>query len=165
MPLDPLDAARKLSEGGGVEQELRFLADASAILSSSLDYQKTMRALARLAVPIFGDYCAVDVVREDGTFERVDLVVDDPERKELAERLRKFAPKRSVRGPAMLAIESGEAVIENEVSVATARRSAQSEVHLELIRQWATRSFMMVPLRARARSLGLFTVGSFTGRQ
>jgi signal transduction histidine kinase/ActR/RegA family two-component response regulator len=165
VPLDPVDAARKLSEGAGVEQELRFLADASAILSSSLDYQKTMRALARLAVPIFGDYCAVDVVREDGTFERVDLVVDDPARQQLADRLRRFAPKRSVHGPAMHAIESGEPIVENAVSVATARRSAQSEEHLELIRQWATRSFMMVPLRARARSLGLFTVGSFAGRQ
>ena len=34
--------------------------------------EQTLRALARLAVPMFGDYCAVDVVREDGAFARVD---------------------------------------------------------------------------------------------
>jgi signal transduction histidine kinase len=165
VPSDPLDLGKVAADGAGVEQELRFLADASAILSSSLDYQKTMRALARLAVPIFGDYCAVDVIRDDGTFERVDLVVDDPARAELADRLRKFAPTRTVHGPAMQAIESGQAVIENEATPEKGRRSAQSAQHLELIRQWGTRSFMMVPLRARGRSLGLFTVGSFTGRQ
>jgi signal transduction histidine kinase len=165
VPFDPLDPGKVAADGAGVEHELRFLADASAILSSSLDYQKTMRALARLAVPIFGDYCAVDVLRDDGTFERVDLVVDDPARAELADRLRKFAPTRAVHGPAMEAIESGKPVIENDASPAKGRRSAQSAEHLELIRQWGTRSFMMVPLRARGRSLGLFTVGSFSGRQ
>jgi signal transduction histidine kinase len=148
-----------------VEQEQRFLADASAILSSSLDYEKTMRALARLAVPVFGDYCAVDVMRDDGTFERVDLVTDDASRAELAERLRGFAPTRSVHGPAMRAIESGEPLIDNDATPEKATRTAQSPEHLDLIRRWGARSFMMVPLRARGRSLGLLTVGSFTGRQ
>ena len=147
-----------------VEQEQRFLADASAILSSSLDYEKTMRALARLAVPVFGDYCAVDVMRDDGTFERVDLVTDDPSRVELAERLRGFAPTPSVHGPAMRAIESGEPLIDNEATPQKATRTAQSPEHLDLIRRWGARSFMMVPLRARGRSLGLLTVGSFTDR-
>ena len=76
MSLDPPDAVRKLSGSTGAEQDLRFLADASAILSSSLDYQRTMRALARLAVPMFGDYCAVDVIRDDGTFEPVEVQPD-----------------------------------------------------------------------------------------
>jgi len=148
-----------------VEQEQRFLAEASAILSSSLDPQKTMQALARLAVPVFGDYCAVDVLLADGTFERVDLVTDDPARAEVAERLRRFAPTRAVHGPAMRAIDSGEALIDNDATPEKATRSAQSPEHLDLIRRWGTRSFMMVPLRARGRSLGLLTVGSFGGRE
>jgi signal transduction histidine kinase len=164
VPFDPLDTAHRAA-ADGIEQQLRFLADASAILSSSLDYQKTMRALARLAVPIFGDYCAVDVIRDDGTFERVDLVVDDPARAALAGHLRRFAPTRAVHGPAMQAIESGEPIIENDTSPDKAQRSAQSPEHLELIKEWGARSFMMVPLRARGRSLGLFTVGSFSGRR
>ncbi len=165
MPVDPSELERTRSGHSGVEWELRFLADASAILSSSLDYEKTMRALARLAVPMFGDYCAVDVIRDDGTFERVDLVVDDPSRLELAARLRRFAPTRSVHGPAMEAIESGSAVVENDAVPERAARSAQSAEHLALMQQWGARAFMMVPLRARGRSLGLFTVGSFGGRQ
>ena len=148
-----------------VEQEQRFLAEASAILSSSLDPEKTMQALARLAVPVFGDYCAVDVLREDGTFERVDLVTDDPSRAAVVRQLKQFAPTRAVPGPAMQAIDSGEALIENDATPEKATRTAQSAEHLELIHRWGARSFMMVPLRARGRSLGLLTVGSFSERQ
>src|SRR4051794_3015493 len=41
-----------------------FLAEASAVLATSLDYATTLRALAEAAVPRLGDWCAVDVVRD-----------------------------------------------------------------------------------------------------
>src|SRR4029079_16793020 len=37
-----------------------FLADATLILSRSLDYEKTLAAVTRLAVPEIADWCAVD---------------------------------------------------------------------------------------------------------
>ncbi len=154
-----------MTEHRRVEEEQRFLAHASAFLSSSLDYETTLRALARLAVPMFGDYCAVDVLREDGTFARVDLVVDDPSRKEIGEALRRYPPRLTTEGPAVKAIRSGEPVIDNATGPEKAARSAQNAEHLELIRRFGVRSFQMVPLRSRGRTLGLFTTGSFTGRQ
>ena len=96
-----------MTEQRRVEDDQRFLAHASAFLSSSLDYEATLKTLARLAVPMFGDYCAVDVLQEDGTFRRVDLVVDDPSRQELAQALKHYPPKLSTEGPAVRAIKSG----------------------------------------------------------
>jgi len=148
-----------------VEEDQRFLAHASAFLSSSLDYEATLKALARLAVPMFGDYCAVDVLQEDGTFRRVDLVVDDPSRKEIGEALKQYPPKLTIAGPAVRAIRSGEPVIDNATGPEKAVRSAQSPEHLELIRRFGVRSFQMVPFRSRGQTLGLFTTGSFTARQ
>ena len=153
-----------ISERRRIEQEQRFLAKASSILSSSLDYETTLKALARLAVPTFGDYCTVDVMRDDGTFARVDLVVDDPDRAEVAKALRRYPPTLSVEGPAVLAIRSGEPYVENEASPEKAHRSAQNAEHLELLRRFGVRSFMMVPLRSRGRTLGLFATGSFGAR-
>ena len=43
------------------EQGHRFLAEASRVLARSLDYEETLRAVARLAVPEIADWCAVDV--------------------------------------------------------------------------------------------------------
>ena len=118
-----------ITEHRRVEQEQRFLAHASAFLSSSLDYETTLRALARLAVPMFGDYCAVDVLQDDGTFARVDLVVDDPSRKEIGEALRRYPPRLTTEGPAVRAIKSGEPVIDNETGpekAATERAESRS---------------------------------------
>jgi signal transduction histidine kinase/CheY-like chemotaxis protein len=154
-----------ISEHRRIEEEQRFLAHASAFLSSSLDYETTLRALARLAVPMFGDYCAVDVLQDDGTFARVDLVVDDPSRQEIANALRRYPPRLTTEGPAVRAIKSGEPVVDNATGPEKAGRSAQDAEHLELIRRFGVRSFQMVPLRSRGRTLGLFTTGSFTGRQ
>ena len=154
-----------ITEHRRVEEEQRFLAHASAFLSSSLDYETTLRALARLAVPTFGDYCAVDVLREDGTFTRVDLVCDDASRQEVAVALRKYPPKLSVEGPAVRAIKSGEVIVDNDTGPEKSARSAQNSEHRELLRQFGVRSFQMVPLRSRGRTLGLFTTGSFSGRQ
>lgn len=154
-----------ITERRRIEEEQRFLAKASSILSSSLDYETTLRALARLAVPTFGDYCTVDVMRDDGTFARVDLVVDDPDRAEVAKALRRYPPTLSVEGPAVLAIRSGEPYVDNAASPEKAPRSAQNAAHLELLRRFGVRSFMMVPLRSRGRTLGLFAAGSFGGRR
>jgi signal transduction histidine kinase/ActR/RegA family two-component response regulator len=154
-----------ITERHRVEQEQRFLARASSILSSSLDYETTLKALARLAVPTFGDYCVVDVLREDGTFARVDLVVDDPTRVEIGEKLRNYPPSLRVEGPAVRAIRTGEPFVDNASSPEKAHRSAQDPEHLALLQQWSVRSFMMVPLRSRGRSIGLFSAGSFSGRR
>src|SRR3954470_21434419 len=154
-----------MTEHRRVEEEQRFLAHASAFLSSSLDYETTLRALAGLAVPMFGDYCAVDVLKEDGTFSRVDLVVEDPDRRQIGEALKRYPPKLSIEGPAVRAITSGEPFVDNDTGPEKASRSAQTPEHLELLRRFGVRSFQMVPLRSRGRTLGLLTTGSFTGRQ
>ena len=49
------------------EEALRFLAESGAELSSSLDYRATLAGVARLAVPHLADWCAVDVLEEDGS--------------------------------------------------------------------------------------------------
>ena len=51
-------------------QRLRFLADASALLTSSLDYEATLDHLAELVVPAIAEWCAVYLLEEDGVVRR-----------------------------------------------------------------------------------------------
>ncbi|MBA3231351.1 MAG: GAF domain-containing protein [Acidobacteria bacterium] len=148
-----------------IEQEQRFLAEASRVLASSLDYNSTLQALARLAVPVFGEYCAIDVQREDGRFERIELVVQEPSRQPIADALKAFPPALSVDSPAARAIRTGETVVSHDCPPELLEQSAQSPAHLELLRHFAVTSFVMVPLRARGRTLGLLTAGSFSHRR
>ncbi|MEW6495748.1 MAG: ATP-binding protein, partial [Cyanobacteriota bacterium] len=55
-----------ITERKRAEESLRFLAEASALLSASLDYEKTLACLVKLAVPFIADLCFIDIVEEGG---------------------------------------------------------------------------------------------------
>jgi PAS domain S-box-containing protein len=57
-----------------------FLAEASRVLGSSLDYAPTLQRIAQLAVPQVADWCAVDLLGERGEIERVAVHGSDPGR-------------------------------------------------------------------------------------
>jgi signal transduction histidine kinase len=144
-----------------IEQEQRFLAEASRLLSSSLEYDKTVRSLARLAVPVLGDICAVDIVREDGSLERVELVTDDEARRAMVERLRAYRPSgASHDSAAERALREGQPALVAEVTDEVLTLLADGAGHLDLLRTLGPKSLMVVPLRARGRTLGLLTVAS-----
>src|SRR5271170_3415148 len=61
---------------------LKSLAEASAILSSSLDYQKTLNTVARLAVPFLADWCTVSMY-ENSKLTAIAIAHVDPERERM----------------------------------------------------------------------------------
>ena len=97
-------AARRAAEEA--HRSLAFLAEASATLGSSLDYERTLARVVDLAVPRLADWCAVFVAAADGSIRRLALAHADPERVELVRRLLDRYPpdpdapaKRRVRHP------------------------------------------------------------------
>src|SRR5690606_19410080 len=69
---DPLGAAA--TDSGSSEKlwrQLAFLARASQVLVSSLDYQQTLSTVAQLIVPHFADWCTVDMIEEDGLMRQL----------------------------------------------------------------------------------------------
>ncbi|HEU5423106.1 MAG TPA: histidine kinase N-terminal 7TM domain-containing protein, partial [Nitrolancea sp.] len=56
-------AARRAAEEA--QARLAFLAEASRVLGSSLDYEATLQRVVRLAVPRLAEYCAVDLIHDD----------------------------------------------------------------------------------------------------
>jgi len=62
---------------------LRFLAEASEQLSESLDYDRTLSRVTRLAEPYLADWCTVDLLESDGRIHRVAAARLDPTREAL----------------------------------------------------------------------------------
>src|SRR5213593_1227610 len=62
---------RSREQAERANRQTAFLAEASAALGSSLDYEETLRTVAQLAVPQIADWCAVDVVDEHGEVQRL----------------------------------------------------------------------------------------------
>jgi PAS domain S-box-containing protein len=67
-------AARRAAEEA--QARLALLAEASSMLAGSLEYEATMPAVARLAVPLLGDCCVVDVFEPE--WRRVAAIHVDP---------------------------------------------------------------------------------------
>ena len=56
----------------------RFLAQASAVLASALEYEQTLARIAQLAVPRLADWCSVALPDEHGQLVTVALAHSDP---------------------------------------------------------------------------------------
>src|SRR5205807_7019068 len=83
---------RDITERKRAEQASRFLADASKSLAVLVDHGSTMQKVARLAVPSFADWCAVDLLEPDGSLRRVAVAHVDPSKVELAHELNRRHP-------------------------------------------------------------------------
>src|SRR5690242_18296322 len=79
------------AEAERANDRLAFLAEASEILSRSLDYRETLAEVARLAVPRLADWCSVEML-EDGEIVSVAVTHVDPAKVQLARDLRKRYP-------------------------------------------------------------------------
>jgi signal transduction histidine kinase len=133
----------------------KFLAEASALLESSLDYHATLEMVVRLAVPIIADLAAVALRDENGAISWASSVHRDPSKEELTAQLREFAPRTdsSVR-PVVSAMETGEPVLIPQVNDDFLCSIARGETHLALLRQLQLRSYMSLPLTSQGRVFG-----------
>ncbi len=137
-----------------------FLAEASAVLSSSLDYETTLARLAELAVPELATWCVIDMVTESGGIERLAVAHQDPEKVAWARQLQERHPpdpNDPTGVPAV--IRTGEAefhpLIPDEVLDAAAARNPELG---EVISELGLRSWICVPLKARGRTLGALSL-------
>jgi|GEM_PF-1050711 len=141
-------------------ESMRFLAEAGALLSSSaLDLEGTLASLARLVVPRMADWCAVELVEEDGRSRQVAVAHVDPSRVRLAEDVRERYPPREDDPRGVLSvIRTGTPVLLEAISDEGLAAGARSPEHLGFLRELGLRSAVIVPLRARGRVLGALTL-------
>jgi PAS domain S-box-containing protein len=70
----------------------QLLARAGELLGASIDYRRTVRAVARVAVPQFADWCSVNIPDQSGVLQQVAFAHCDPKRVALAGELRERYP-------------------------------------------------------------------------
>jgi PAS domain S-box-containing protein len=148
-----------ITERKAAEERLRFLADASRVLGSSLDYETTLAGLAHLAVEALADYCLVDLVDDDGRARRVAAAHRDPAQQPLAERLSAFPPGPQSAGVPRV-LRTGRPEVFHEVTEETLPSLARDEEHARVLRELGLKSFITVPLVARGRTIGALTFSS-----
>lgn len=146
---------RDITERRRTEKGLRFLAEAGRVLASSLDYEETLRGLARLAVPDVADFCLIDILDETGKIRRVETLHVEPAKaaiaREIAER---YPPPIVSQNSSAIALREGESTLLRTVPDTHLERIAVDGDHLALLHSLDVRSVITVPLVARGRTLG-----------
>jgi signal transduction histidine kinase len=150
-----VDNARLYARERATGNQLAFLAEMSSLLAGSLDYETTLANVAQLVVPQFADWCAVDIVGEDGDLRRLAVVHKDPDKTEWAVRSRDFhAPTADEPEGTARVARTGEPVLYRRISAELLETTASDPGQLEVLRQLGMASAMVVPMKARGRTLG-----------
>jgi len=150
------------------QRHAAFLAQASAVLASSLEQDQILERMAHLAVPTLADGCAVDVPGPDGTVRRVAVT---HVRQDLIERTYAFHARYPIRMDAPAGVgrvlRDGVTEFVPEVSPEFLRQAlADDPERLQATQELGVRSYISVPLVSRGRVLGALTlVNTESGRR
>ena len=154
--------ARALAEAG--EKRYAFLAEAGALLDSSLDYQSSFQKLARLVVPALADYCLIDEAVPDGGLRRIARAHVDPAKETILYENAYHAPPAEEaelsRHPVMRVIRTGIPLLVSDFTQADVEVIAHDDDHRHRLRALDLRSYIIAPLAARGRVLGAITLAA-----
>jgi PAS domain S-box-containing protein len=161
-PIYLLGISEDITERSRIEKEQRFLAEASVVLSASLDHEQTLATVARLAVENVADWCVVDVIEEQGQLRRLKVASADPAKAALCVVLEQMPPDRVLPHLMRSVIESKRPMLVEHVTSQYLDSLAQGPEHLQALLAAGILSFVAVPLLLRGQSLGAMLLGSST---
>ncbi len=152
---------RKLAEEGRerAAHRARLLAEASALLASSLEYETTLKNVVFLVVPDIADWCIIDLLDSAGEIRTVSSAhVDESKVELLKEMNRRYPPQRDDAVGAASVIRSGKPEILPVIDDAVLRAAAKDEEHFKFLQSLELRSAMLVPLHTGGETIGALTM-------
>jgi signal transduction histidine kinase/CHASE3 domain sensor protein len=145
---------RKREQQGAV-----LLAEASRVLASTLDYEKTLDTVARLAVGELADWCSVALVQTSGGIRQAVVSHVDEEKIRWAKELNKRYPADySAATGVGHVIRMGQPELYPEITDEMLVATAKDREHLAIMRELQIKSALIVPMIARGRTLGALTL-------
>jgi Stage II sporulation protein E (SpoIIE)/GAF domain/PAS fold len=138
------------------EVHTRVLAETGRMLSSSLDYQQTLRNVAWAAVPALADWCLVELADEpDDRRDQVVVAHRNPALRDLAGQLGGLEPDEpGEHSASSRVIDTGDSALLTEVDESDLARIARGPGQLRVLRELGIRSAVVVPMRIRDRTIG-----------
>jgi phosphoserine phosphatase RsbU/P len=156
-PVAPVDPDHVLVAGDAQadHERLRYLAEVSEALISTLDTGETLAKLVDLVVPRLADWASVSVLGDDGRSEEVSAH-SDPERQADLEYYMTHRVQGTGDGhPMTAALLTGEPVHLAEIPDELVEPALGTEEVRRVWQRLGSTSFTIVPLRARGETFGV----------
>jgi signal transduction histidine kinase len=152
-------------EAEAAERRASLLAEATAIMTSTPDYEGVFGALTRLCVRAFADWAVIDLL-EGQKIVRLAGAHRNQRREPLLRELAEHYPAgASSPAPASSVLASGAPLVFDDIHDDDVRAYSVDQHHAELIKRLGTRSAIVVPLVARDTCLGALTLASASPRR
>jgi PAS domain S-box-containing protein len=150
--------ARDLTERKRVEKAQSFLAEAGEILTGSIEYERTLQEVARLAVRSMADWCTVTIQGPNGLAVQSAAHADPAQEPKLQKLLRVLSADETkpARGIGHV-VRTGQSELCPDTLEAAWVRSALGVDTPERFMTLGARSYMCVPLKARGDTFGAIT--------
>ena len=142
------EAARGEAEAS--ERRAAFLAEAGTMLSATLDYERTLINISRLAIPTFADWCFVYLALEGQEISSALIAHVDPQKEYLAQQV-EIRPEdlSSETLPVARVFRTGTPELFDDISEEELRNTVQDSQKFEALVQLGLRSAVVVPIPGR----------------
>ncbi|WP_009630258.1 PAS domain S-box protein [Synechocystis sp. PCC 7509] len=147
-----------ITERKRLEEQERFLAEASTILATSLDYKTTLTNLAMAIVSGQADWCTIDVLDQNSTLRPVASTHKDSSKMQWLEQWRTYRVNLKVTAGVSQVIKSGKSQLYSEVSPEIIEAIATDAEQRQLMQKLGFNSFLCIPLKVRGRTLGAISL-------
>jgi serine phosphatase RsbU (regulator of sigma subunit) len=159
--VDVTERRRLLEAERDARTRADFLARAGTILDQSLDYERTLRSVADIAIPEVADWCGVSVLDEQGVLQQVAAAHVDAGQRELGEELnRRYPPEPDSPGGTLEVARTGRTIFVREITDEMLTAAITDPEQLDLVRRLGLRSVIIAALRARGRTFGTLTLAN-----
>ena len=153
------EAAR--AEAEAAEKRAAFLAEASTLLSATLDYERTLVTVSRLAIPTFADWCFVYLRLQDNGISSALIAHADPQKEYLAQQI-EIRPEdlSSNTLPVVRVFQTGTPELFADISDEELRDTVNDTQKYEALKELGLRSAVVVPIQGRHSIIGVIGFAS-----
>ncbi|MCP9490267.1 MAG: SpoIIE family protein phosphatase [Solirubrobacteraceae bacterium MAG38_C4-C5] len=160
VPVLAVAMIEDVTERARLADQLALLAEAGDALSASLDPDTVVDTVARLLVPRVADYWALDLLRDDGSLQRVGSAHAEPGKEHLAFEIASAHPLE-VRIPEGrgAVLRTGEPQLVARYDDAFLSAISRDAEHAAALRAVGLHSAVYLPLKVRGRVTGAMLLG------
>ena len=141
-----------------LEENLRFKARVSKVLASSLNYEETLKSLAKLSVPTMADWCVIEMVTDEGKLEALEIQHIDKKRIEWAKKWRKnHPPTHRDTGGTWRVLNTGQTLHVPVVTEEMLKSAIHNKDEYEILKKIKFSSVIVVPITSFKKVVGTMT--------
>lgn len=155
-------ALRDITEQQRSERRQRFLADFGEVIATTLDRDRALANMAKLATHVVADVCIINVLDAGGELGRLEVASRDPDRARVCELLAQLPLDRRRPHLAGSVMDSRRPILIARVSPEHLASLAHNEEHLQALHALEPQSIVAAPLLADGEIVGSVVLVSCT---